>query len=482
MNNISMIRKILAGLLTIFVAISSSVPAYAATSTPNISGAFSSNSSAVLAEYMSKYGWNDDVMRIREWDVTYSDGTVRTYERQAGFQLDFVKDNIKTTRIYLGLDDADTSGGKNETTAKGGAKNIVAVATAEANDEESIESPLGSNDVKYNTWYYGSSVQDSDTKTYPWAAVFVSYCAAQAGYIKSRLYVRTNDCNTLYNHMVETNGFNYYVALDTAPFGGSQYTPKAGDLFFFCDPEGDTGYCSVGIISSVTASGIYVIQGDVEDRVQRVFYGADSDYTVLNGTVVEVDYPASTSSVVGSGDREPHPDEIFAFLTDIMGFTEAAACGAMGCLQAESGCIPDVVEYGYTWETGAGYGLPQWTNTNSAGRTSFEGTYLNAGDSFYYQSGLRRTNLVNYCVTHGLDYTSLYGQLEYLSWEIDYISYFKSCVARMNSLPNTLAGVQQATSLWFQYIEGSGGPGTALHNAGITKRVNYAVNFWNKYS
>ena len=37
------------------------------------------------------------------------------------------------------------------------------------------EVPTGSNNVKYNTWFYGRSVSGSD---YPWCAAFVSWCFA----------------------------------------------------------------------------------------------------------------------------------------------------------------------------------------------------------------------------------------------------------------------------------------------------------------
>ena len=44
------------------------------------------------------------------------------------------------------------------------------------------ESPSGSNNVKYNTWYYGKAVSGS---AYPWCCVFVEWCfAALAGDIK----------------------------------------------------------------------------------------------------------------------------------------------------------------------------------------------------------------------------------------------------------------------------------------------------------
>lgn len=40
------------------------------------------------------------------------------------------------------------------------------------------ENPVGSNNVQYNTWYYGRSVYGS---SYPWCMVFVQWCYAKTG-------------------------------------------------------------------------------------------------------------------------------------------------------------------------------------------------------------------------------------------------------------------------------------------------------------
>lgn len=50
---------------------------------------------------------------------------------------------------------------------------IVDVALAEEGTRES-----GTNNVKYNTWFYGHAVSGGD---YAWCAVFVAWCANQAG-------------------------------------------------------------------------------------------------------------------------------------------------------------------------------------------------------------------------------------------------------------------------------------------------------------
>lgn len=53
------------------------------------------------------------------------------------------------------------------------------------------EDPAGSNNVRYNTWYYGHPVHGND---YPWCMVFVQWVYAQAG---SALPYRTASCGSL---------------------------------------------------------------------------------------------------------------------------------------------------------------------------------------------------------------------------------------------------------------------------------------------
>lgn len=55
------------------------------------------------------------------------------------------------------------------------------------------ESPANSNNVKYNTWYYGKAVSGS---AYPWCMAFVQWCFDQVG---MRLPLMTASCSALLN-------------------------------------------------------------------------------------------------------------------------------------------------------------------------------------------------------------------------------------------------------------------------------------------
>lgn len=104
------------------------------------------------------------------------------------------------------------------------------------------ESPPGSNQVKYNTWYYGRAVSGS---AYPWCMVFVQWVFAQAGV---SLPARTASCGAL---------------MRAAQSAGCWITEgyQGGDVVIYDFPGGAaTDHC--GIVESVSDSGVTAIEGN----------------------------------------------------------------------------------------------------------------------------------------------------------------------------------------------------------------------------
>ena len=75
------------------------------------------------------------------------------------------------------------------------------------------ESPSNSNNVKYNTWYYGKAVSGS---SYPWCAVFISWLFNQ---IDNSLIKKSASCMTIGQWFKDNN--MWFTA------------PKVGDVVFF---------------------------------------------------------------------------------------------------------------------------------------------------------------------------------------------------------------------------------------------------------
>ncbi len=91
------------------------------------------------------------------------------------------------------------------------------------------------NDTKYGTWY--------GLPNQPWCAMFVSWCARQAGISTSVL--KNSSCAG-----ADPSNFNipYY--------NGNSYTPKAGDLFF------TKSWSHVGLVYSIDGNYFYTIEGN----------------------------------------------------------------------------------------------------------------------------------------------------------------------------------------------------------------------------
>ena len=104
------------------------------------------------------------------------------------------------------------------------------------------ESPPKSNNVRYNTWYYGREVSGA---AYPWCMVFVQWVFDQAGV---KLPVRTASCGAL---MRSAQSAGQWVTGDYRP----------GDVVIYDFPGGaKTDHC--GIVESVDGSYISAIEGN----------------------------------------------------------------------------------------------------------------------------------------------------------------------------------------------------------------------------
>lgn len=128
------------------------------------------------------------------------------------------------------------------------ARDLIDIALAQLGTKES---PAGSNNVKYNTAYYGREVYDGLWETtFPWCVVFLWWCFREAG--ASALFYggdKTASCGTL---------LGYYRARGQTVTDGD-YQP--GDLLFYnftggSDPE------HVGLCESFGGATVMSIEGN----------------------------------------------------------------------------------------------------------------------------------------------------------------------------------------------------------------------------
>ncbi len=178
------------------------------------------------------------------------------------------------------------------------------------------------------------------------------------------------------------------------------------------------------------------------------------NFASTNSVPVEASSLIEENSIIYGNNEE----YIFNFLVTEMGLNTAAACGVLANIEKESNFRSDLLEYGYTWNSGGGYGICQWTNYP---RTASSG---------------RRTNLVNYCNANGYDYTSLIGQLYFLKYELE-TTYYNSVYARLQQVSNTAEGAYNAGYRWCYSFEVP-----QNYSSVSIVRGNLAMNtYWEKY-
>ena len=124
------------------------------------------------------------------------------------------------------------------------AKQIIELAKKELGTKES---PPNSNNVKYNTWFYGHEVSGS---AYPWCCAFISWLfKAEQGLCK-----KTVSCENLLSWFESR--------------GQIVKTPQAGDIVFFKYSTNSRRTNHVGLVVSASGNTINTIEGNTSTTSQ----------------------------------------------------------------------------------------------------------------------------------------------------------------------------------------------------------------------
>lgn len=115
------------------------------------------------------------------------------------------------------------------------------------------ERSAGSDDIKYNDWFYGRRVSNS-SGFYPWCAAFVSWCANETG-ILNTIIPNTANTTAMKNGLISRGGVQHLK--------NSGYTPVCGDIIFF----GSNASQHVGIVEYTSGNVVYYIDGNNTSRV-----------------------------------------------------------------------------------------------------------------------------------------------------------------------------------------------------------------------
>ena len=166
------------------------------------------------------------------------------------------------------------------------------------------ECPLDSNNVRYNTWYWGREVSGNG---YPWCMVFVQWVFAQAGV---KLPVRTASCGALMN---AAKAAGCWV---TAGF-------KPGDVVIYDFPGGAaTDHCGI-VETELPDYGVQAVEGNTSQS------GSQSN----GGMVCRKNRPGKyiVGAVRPVFDKEKEEDDmvIYKTLNDVPSWYKAAVQKAM---------------------------------------------------------------------------------------------------------------------------------------------------------
>jgi hypothetical protein len=116
---------------------------------------------------------------------------------------------------------------------------------------DSVRSPIGSNNVKYNTAFYGHEVSDPTGRLYRWCVVFQWWCFQKAG-IPTSIFPMSASVFAVRDWFKERG--RYFD------------TPMKGDLVIF-------SYSHIGLVEKLLeGDGFQTIEGNKDDRVKRIIH------------------------------------------------------------------------------------------------------------------------------------------------------------------------------------------------------------------
>lgn len=228
---------------------------------------------------------------------------------------------------------------------------------------------------------------------------------------------------------------------------GNLITNNIGPLYEFTNTRKDA------LIRQIAYSST---SGEPSISQTRVLLSA-MNYTSLLNSLYEAGMPSmsgsniSNDAVIVDG-LENNAQSVVKFIM-AQGLTAAAGIGIAANIKHESGFRTDIVEYGYTLETGGGAGLCQWTNYP---RTSPTG---------------RRTNMIQWA---GPDWrTNMTGQLEYLWHELT--NSYTGVLNVLRSVSNNVEGAMAAAEEFLRHFEV---PANMEYNVRVRRQT--ASELWNQ--
>ncbi|MBQ3183278.1 MAG: SH3 domain-containing protein [Clostridia bacterium] len=172
-------------------------------------------------------------------------------------------------------------------------EDLIAVATTQigytegnSTSQQGGTSGGSGNYTKYGAWY--------GINPGAWCAMFVSWCANQAG-IPSTVITKHASCDLGMQWFQNKGVWQWSKAC------GGNYQPKRGDIIYFRTNTAQvTDSTHVGIVTNSTSSTVYTIEGNASNKCQTKSYALTSAYILGYGTPAYSDNSGGGSTSNGA--------------------------------------------------------------------------------------------------------------------------------------------------------------------------------------
>ncbi len=175
-----------------------------------------------------------------------------TSPSNANLGISDYSDEYRNSQYYNQLNSCTRTGANRQTLA-----NIALSQVGFHEGSLNGYSASANNMCEYNRWFYGKNVSGD---AYPWCAVFISWCARNAGIAKE--VIPTTAAAR------KQGGFYDWSIAHGRYYSSVSYSPQVGDIAIFT-------WSHVGIVVDVSGNTVTVVEGNSSQKVSKYNYKAN---------------------------------------------------------------------------------------------------------------------------------------------------------------------------------------------------------------
>ena len=280
--------------------------------------------------------------------------------------------------------------------------------------------------ASYGIYDFSSELVDSVIFSGSANIGFLLNCVDISGLTDAGTFDVLPDCSMQYSYLTNVNAFQVSSLSELIPYGGTA-SAQSGDIIFWFDENGNTVNYAIVASASDTSLEIVLTAATGESGLfETCLYNVSSRF-ISSGKLVHLTYPCIEQTV-------------YFFCVNDLGYSPAAACGVMANIYKESSFRSEI-------ESSGSYGLCQWL-------------------------GERKQELIKWCKTNALDYTTTEAQLKYLKYELT-LEKYSELDTLMRSFSNTEQDAYDAAREWCYKYESPSNAGIIGRDRGLISRDDF---------